>query len=136
MVVEPASLRKVRDGSLPNDAVLYAVVRPLCSFASLVDRNLSALAPSRELLESLEREKRDRKMSGMCEEGAHNSAWKDLNIGERYIDELRASEDARDRFRMVVEEAAEGDVYLVAPVSPRKRSHADVLARRASEGEL
>jgi hypothetical protein len=136
MVVEPASVRQARNGSLSDDAVLYAVVRPPCGFASLVERNLSALAPSRELLDELEREKRDRKMRGMCEEGAHNSAWCDLNLAERYVDELRASEEAGKEFRVLVKQAAESDVYLVAPGGSRRRSHVDVLVRRASGGGL
>ncbi|MCX2819708.1 MAG: hypothetical protein ACI9QA_000120 [Methanobacteriota archaeon] len=135
MPVEPTSVREMETNPV-EDTTTFGVSAP-SGFSSVVDRNLSALAPPSELVDAFETEKRDRKMRGMCDEGAHNSAWEDLNLRERYLDAVRGSDGAHEEFTAVMEESSEGELLLVSNYNPRKkRTFAGVLSERVREGSL
>ena len=121
---------------LPEGARRIGVVRkPTPWFHGVVDENRPALGPPRALLEEFKALEAQFEGQGMCDEGAHNAAWEELDFEERYREHLEtgAARDAVDELDALLESGA--DVALVCyENTERKRCHRtilrDVLARR------
>lgn len=113
-----------------GDAMLVGVARrPTSRFDAAVEENYPALGPPSALLDEFERRVEDLKMRGLCEEGAHNSAWAELDFGERYRDHLDADEGAEAALAEVTNHLRGGeDVVLICDGSADgKRSHRTAL---------
>ena len=79
--------------SLPSDARRVGVVRkPTPWFHGVVDENRPALGPSDDLLDEFQTRRDEFGLQGMCDEGAHNAAWEELDFAERYRDHLDTDE--------------------------------------------
>lgn len=120
----------------PGDARLVGVVRrPAPWFHGQVDENLRELGPPSDLLDEFKNEVENRKMRGMCSEGAHNSVWEDIEFEERYRDYLDGSQEAREALDTVVEllESDEDVVLVCYEDTDKKRCHRTVLVERISK---
>ncbi len=114
---------------LPADARRVGVVRkPTPWFHGVVDENRPALGPPRDLLDEFQAREDEFKLQGMCDEGAHNAAWEELDFEERYRDHLDA-----DAARAAVEDLCDllesgTDVALVCyENTDQKRCHRTAL---------
>lgn len=114
----------------PPEATLVGVVRrPAGWFHALVDENVRALGPPAELLASFKRRHEDLTLQGLCDEGAHNAAWEELDFEERYRDYLSTDEPAANALDALADRLEEGeDVVLVCfENTAKKRCHRTVL---------
>lgn len=118
-----------------GDATLVGVVRrPPGWFSETVDENIVALGPPGDLLDETERVETDFKMAGMCEEGAHNAAWEDVNFADRYRAYLDDSSDAATALAGLVARVEDGeDVALVCFEGDAKRCHRQLLKARLED---
>lgn len=131
MGVETAHALAVRqrppdgDGS-EEDARWVGVVRdPPGWFRRRVDVHYPTLGLDEETRATLETRRRDLQMRGLCEEGAHNAAWRELDVADRYRDHVSSGE-AR---AALTELAGHGnEVVLATDRRPGYRCHRDVLA--------
>jgi uncharacterized protein YeaO (DUF488 family) len=122
---------------LPDDASLIGVVRePTGWFHATVDENRPALGPPADLLDAFRTRHEDLKMQGLCDEGAHNAAWDDLDFAAAYRDHLRTDPAARAAVEDLTDRVESGEsVVLVCYEGEKKRCHrrvlVDVLERSA-----
>jgi hypothetical protein len=101
-------------------------------FRRRVDVSIEELGLSIETREELDRRTRDLRMQGLCEEGAHNAAWAELGVDDRYWDRLAtASDDLSDEFDALV--ARERPIVLATDRRPGFRCHRTVLADLLAE---
>ena len=101
-------------------------------FRRRVDVSIEELGLSIETREELDRRTRDLRMQGLCEEGAHNAAWAELGIDDRYRDRLAtASDDLSDEFDAIV--SRDRPVVLATDRRPGFRCHRTVLADLLAE---
>lgn len=115
---------------LPAGTRLVGVVRrPTRWFSPVVDRNLPALGPPESLLEAFQRRRDDMKMQGLCEEGAHNAAWDEVDFERRYRAHLEDDPAAEAALAELADLLAAGeDVALVCYENTnKKRCHRTVL---------
>lgn len=120
----------------PGNATLVGVVRtPTPWFHPQVDENRPELGPPEELLREFERTEEEFKTRGMCESGAHNAAWEELDFADRYREYLNSDPDARGAVRGLVERLRDGeDLWLVCfENTDDKRCHRTLLAERIRE---
>lgn len=114
---------------LPEDVHRVGVVRkPTRWFHGVVDENRPAVGPPENLLGEFQERKEQFKRQGMCDEGAHNAAWEELDFGERYREYLGTDEarSALDDLRRVLGEGT--DVALVCyENTDQKRCHRTIL---------
>lgn len=112
-----------------GDATLVGVVRrPTGWFRAAVDENHPELGPPDRLLDEFKARVEELKIDGMCDEGAHNAAWEDLDVADRYRSYLASDEDAAtamDGIRRRVESGE--DLVLVCFESDSKACHRHVL---------
>jgi len=112
---------------------LLAVVvrRPTGWFYASVNENYPELAPPEDLLGETKQREEELKMQGICEEGAHNAAWDDVDFDERYRASLDDSDDAQERLASLTDRARDGQpVVLVCFEGDNKRGHRHHLAER------
>ncbi|MFD1514542.1 DUF488 family protein [Halomarina rubra] len=115
---------------IPENATLVGVVRhPTGWFHAAVDENYQALGLSADLLETFKQRHEDLKLHGMCDEGAHNAAWDELDVSGRYRSQLtnnptaqQAVEDLLDRLR-----TGEHLVLVCFENTDKKRCHRTLL---------
>ncbi|APX96553.1 DUF488 family protein, N3 subclade [Natronorubrum daqingense] len=116
--------------SLPAEATLVGVVRqPTSWFHAAVDENYPELGPPADLLESFQSTVEDYKMRGLCEEGAHNAAWEEVDFEERYRSSLEDSSKAREA-RSDLEtrlESGESIALVCFENTDSKRCHRTIL---------
>lgn len=111
-----------------HGAVWVGVVRsPPSWFRRRVDYVYSALDIPTAASEALERRRRDLQMRGLCAEGAHNAAWEELKVDERYRAYLSSAE-ARKALQNVRTLTARERVVLATDRRPGFRCHRSVLA--------
>jgi uncharacterized protein YeaO (DUF488 family) len=113
---------------LPDDTRRVGVVRsPTPWFHGVVDENQPALGPPSELLEEFQAREESFKLDGMCEEGAHNAAWEELDFERRYRAHL-ATEEAQAAMDDLCDLLEDVDVALVCfENTDQKRCHRTVL---------
>jgi uncharacterized protein YeaO (DUF488 family) len=133
---------RVRDASLAavereladvsEDATLVGLVRtPSPDFRATVDENRPALAPPPTLREAFERRREDLRMRGLCAEGAHNAAWEEVGVDERYA--ARLDGPAADALADLADRLRDGeDLVLVCDATTGRRSHRTVVRERLS----
>jgi hypothetical protein len=137
MAIETAHAQDVRERPVEQSGrtddcagdVWVGVVRaPPEWFSRRVDSVRTALGLPSETTERLDRRRRDFRMQGLCADGAHNAAWDELDVDDRYRDHLStdaahealASLDARVR--------AGQRVVLATTRRPGVRCHRTTLA--------
>ncbi|QLH83698.1 DUF488 family protein [Halosimplex pelagicum] len=113
---------------LPGEATRVGVVRrPTGWFAALVDENRPELGPPESLLSETKDRQEDLRRQGLCDEGAHNAAWEEVNFATRYREHL-ASEAAAEAIADLAERVAAGEtVALVCFEGDSKRCHRRIL---------
>ncbi|MCU4798791.1 DUF488 domain-containing protein [Halobacteria archaeon HArc-gm2] len=120
---------------LPEGARRVGVVRkPTPWFHGAVDENRPALGPPRDLLEEFQAREEEFKLDGMCDEGAHNAAWEELDFEDRYCEYLE-TEEARSAVADLRETLADGtDVVLVCyENTDQKRCHRTILREELAD---
>ncbi|WP_205628388.1 DUF488 family protein, N3 subclade [Haloprofundus marisrubri] len=114
---------------LPEGTRLVGVVRrPTRWFHAAVDENRPTLGPPAALLDEFARERDDLKMAGLCEEGAHNAVWENVEFEARYREYL-GTEEPKSALETLTEELRAGDeIALVCfENTAKKRCHRTVL---------
>ena len=116
-------------------ATLVGVVRqPPRWFHGTVDENLRHLGPPVDLLDAVRDRREMLKAGGMCDEGAHNAAWEEVDFERRYREHLDTDPDARDAFDALAARVREGEsVALVCFEGEKKACHRRLLAERLRE---
>ncbi|WP_049925822.1 DUF488 family protein, N3 subclade [Halopiger goleimassiliensis] len=124
---------------LPAGTTLVGVVRkPAPWFHGTVDENHPELGPPEALLESFRETEEDLKLRGLCEEGAHNAAWDELEFEAAYRDHLESSADARAALADLENRLESGEPLTLVCYenTAKKRCHRtilrDVLEQRRS----
>ena len=114
---------------LSEDVRRVGVVRkPTRWFHGVVDENRPELGPPETLLDDFQARQEDFKVQGMCDEGAHNAAWEELDFDRRYRAHLD-SDAARATVDDLLDALARGtDVALVCyENTDNKRCHRTIL---------
>ncbi len=141
MSIETAHAQRVRERSLPDGAeptgdgpVWVGIVRsPPGWFDRRVDVDYPALGLLPETRESLDRRRRELRMQGLCAEGAHNAAWEELSVDERY--RRRLSNGVSDEVREALDSLVRREgVVLATDRRPGFRCHRSVLASVLDSG--
>lgn len=117
---------------LPPETRLVGVVRsPTSWFHGSVDENRPELGPPRELLDEFAEREEGLKLDGLCDEGAHNAAWEELDFERRYRDHLD-TDAARTEMDALLARLADGeDVALVCfENTDQKRCHRTILREK------
>lgn len=126
-------------GGRDDDTYWVGAVRsPPGWFRRRVDEHLPALGLGDGTREALEHRRQDLQMRGLCEEGAHNAAWVEVGVDDRYRRRLSSRGQSHDeRTRTVAVEnaldalaalAEDGRVVLATDRQPGFRCHRTVLA--------
>ncbi|ELZ17869.1 hypothetical protein C477_11712 [Haloterrigena salina JCM 13891] len=121
---------------LPPETTRVGVVRqPTSWFHGAVDENRPELGPPTDLLESFRQREEDMKMRGLCEEGAHNAAWDEVEFEEAYREHLEESADAQAALEDLESRLAEGESLALVCYenTEKKRCHRTVLREVLSE---
>ncbi|MEF8783656.1 MAG: DUF488 domain-containing protein [Haloarculaceae archaeon] len=93
-----------------------------------IDENYPELGPPESLLDEANDRQEKMQMQGMCEEGAHNAAWEDIDFAKRYREYLARSSEAQATVNALGDRVRAGeDVVLVCYESDDKRCHRHVL---------
>lgn len=129
--------------ALPDGTTLVGVVRkPTHWFAGAVDENHPALGPPAALLDEFQERHEDRKRQGLCDEGAHNAVWEDLDFAGRYRDHLRDDPDAQAAVDALLDRLRDGErlALVCYENTDQKRCHRTILdshlrERLAAESE-
>ena len=114
---------------LPQGTRRVGVVRsPTPWFHGAVDENRPALGPPSDFLEEFQSREESFKLDGMCEEGAHNAAWEELDFEETYRDHLTSGEARASMDDLVSLLQAGEDVALICyENTDQKRCHRTIL---------
>ncbi|WP_312908338.1 DUF488 domain-containing protein [Natronosalvus caseinilyticus] len=115
---------------LESETTLVGVVRqPTSWFHAAVDENLPALGPPSPLLEDAKTATEDLKMAGMCDEGAHNASWEQVEFEDRYREHLETESEAREALAELEGRLEDGEsIALVCfENTGKKRCHRTVL---------
>ncbi|WP_224269466.1 DUF488 family protein [Haloprofundus salinisoli] len=120
---------------LPEEARLVGVVRrPTRWFHAAVDENRPTLGPPEALLDEFARERDDLKMAGLCDEGAHNAAWENIDFEGRYREYLETEEPQPALESLTADLRAGDEVALVCfENTEKKRCHRTVLRDALAE---
>ncbi|MDG5759709.1 DUF488 family protein [Natronococcus sp. A-GB1] len=121
---------------LPDEATRVGVVRkPAPWFHAAVDENVPELGPPVDLLEAVRGTEEDLKRQGLCDEGAHNAAWDQVDFGERYQEHLEESPEAQADLEELADRL--GDDESLALVcyenTEKKRCHRTILREQLEE---
>ena len=104
------------------------VRRPPPWFHAAVAENRRELGPPVDLLEAVRERREDLKTAGICETGAHNAAFEEVDFDTRYREHLRADDDAGAALAALRERVSDGeDVALVCLEADNKRCHRHAL---------
>ena len=112
------------------EATLVGVVRkPTRWFHGSVDENVPELGPPVGLLEAVSAAEDDLKIQGLCEEGAHNAAWDQINFESRYQTHLEGSADARAALSALEDRLTGGESLALVCYenTEKKRCHRTIL---------
>lgn len=110
-----------------GDGTLVGVVRrPPGWFHAQVEENHRSLGPPDALLDEVKDRQEELQTRGICEEGALNAAWEEIDFERRYREYLDAEEP--DALGELVDRAHDGeDLTLVCFEADGKRCHRHVL---------
>ena len=113
----------------PETTAVGVVRKPAPWFHAAVDENRPALGPPAELLESFAGAEEELKMCGLCEEGAHNAAWDQVEFESVYREHLETDPDARAALAALESrlEAGESLTLVCYENTAKKRCHRTVL---------
>jgi hypothetical protein len=120
---------------LPEGTRRVGVVRsPTPWFHGVVDENRPALGPPADFLEEFKRREASFKLDGMCEEGAHNAAWEELDFEARYREHL-TTDEAQAAMDDLLDRLHSGeDVSLVCfENTDQKRCHRTILREELAD---
>lgn len=136
MDTETGAVRETYHAAIQHDLVdlaggehLVGVVRrPTPWFHGAVDENHRELGPPESLLDEVKDRQEAFQLQGLCEEGALNAAWEDVDFAERYHEYLADSDEAQATIADIVDRVRAGvDVVLVCYESDDKRCHRHLL---------
>jgi len=115
-----------------GSATLVGVVRrPPRWFHGVVAENHRELGPSAALLDEVQERRERLKAGGMCDEGAHNAAWEEVEFERRYAEYLDTGEEARAALESLADRVRGGEpLALVCFEGPNKACHRRLLADR------
>jgi uncharacterized protein YeaO (DUF488 family) len=118
-----------------GEATLVGVVRrPPRWFHSVVDENHRELGPPAALLDAVQERRQTLKAGGMCDEGAHNAAWEEVEFERRYREYLEGDGGAEAALAALANRVrGGGSVALVCFEGPNKACHRRLLAERLRE---
>lgn len=120
---------------LPETIRRVGVVRrPTRWFYGVVEENRPALGPPEDLLDEFQDHEEAFKRQGLCEEGAHNAAWEELDFEERYQSYLDTdeAESAVEELLSLLDDGT--DVALVCyENTDKKRCHRTILREHLEE---
>lgn len=135
-VSDPPPIRETYHAALQHDLIsltgeehLVGVVRrPTRWFGGTVDENRSALGPPAALLDEFKDRHEALKAQGLCDEGAHNAAWEEIDYDCRYRTHLETDPDAQTALDELVEILADGEpIVLVCYESDAKACHRHII---------
>lgn len=135
-VDELGRLRETYHAAIQHDLVdltgeerfVGIVRRPTPWFAGAVDENIPSLGPPAELLDEFKQRVEDMKIQGLCEEGAHNAAWDEIDVERRYREHLTSDAEAQQAMDDLLATVEDGqDVVLVCFEAENKQCHRHVL---------
>ena len=115
---------------LPPDVTRLGVVRhPTGWFHAAVDENQPDLGPPTDVLEDVRTAAENMKRQGLCEDGAHNAAWKQVGFESAYREYLETAADAQAALSELADRLAAGEsIALVCYENTEtKRCHRTVL---------
>jgi len=115
---------------VPSEATLVGVVRrPTGWFRTTVDENYPALGPPEDLLNEFKQRHEDFKMQGMCDEGAHNAAWDEVEFEDRYGSHLTDAAEAQEAVAELTDRLQDGEqlVFVCFENTDQKRCHRTLL---------
>ncbi|MCU4740194.1 DUF488 family protein [Natronoglomus mannanivorans] len=115
---------------VPSEATLVGVVRqPTAWFHGAVDENVPALGPPDDLLEETKRAAEDLKLSGFCEEEAHNASWEQVGFESRYREYLETDDEAQAALTALEDRLDSGEslVLVCFENTAKKRCHRTIL---------
>jgi hypothetical protein len=113
------------DGSQTGPEWIGVVRSPPGWFRRRVDALCPELGLSAETRAALDERRRDLRMQGLCEAGAHNAAWAELAVDDRYRARLR-SDPATEQVAALASRAE--PLVLATARQPGLRCHREVLA--------
>lgn len=115
--------------TLEGDERLVGVVRrPTRWFGGAVDENRSALGPPPALLDEFKDRHESLKARGLCDEGAHNAAWEEINYERRYRDHLERDPAAQTALDELIEVVTSGEpIVLVCYEGDDKACHRHIV---------
>jgi len=118
-----------------GSATLVGVVRqPPRWFHGTVDENHPALGPPAELLDEFRDQRETLKAGGMCDEGAHNAAWEEIDFERRYRERLDEDDEASAAFEALLARLGDGEsLALVCFEGENKACHRRSLLERFHE---
>lgn len=115
---------------VPSEATLVGVVRrPTGWFRTTVDENYPMLGPPEDLLDKFKQQQEDFKLQGMCDEGAHNAAWDEIEFADRYQSYLTETSAAQEALADLTGRLNDGEhlVLVCFENTDQKRCHRTLL---------
>jgi uncharacterized protein YeaO (DUF488 family) len=114
-----------------SGTLVGVVRRPPRWFHGVVSENHRELGPPAALLDAVQERRERLKTGGMCDEGAHNAAWDEVEFERRYAEYLDSDGDARAAIESLADRVARGEsLALVCFEGPNKACHRRLLADR------
>lgn len=113
----------------PGTTFVGVVRRPTGWFRSTVDENHPDLGPPRELLDAIKQQHEEFKLQGMCDEGAHNAAWDEVEFDQRYRSYLSESPQAQEVIAELTDRLRNEEqlVLVCYENTDQKRCHRTIL---------
>lgn len=115
---------------IPSAATLVGVVRrPPAWFQGTVDENYPALGPPPDLLDEFKERHEALKLQGLCDDGAHNTAWAEIEFEARYRSHLTEAAEAREALTELKRRLRAGEelVFVCFENTAQKRCHRTLL---------
>lgn len=121
--------------SVPEGATLVGVARrPTGWFSAAVDENHPELGPPADLLDRVHDRREDLQLAGLCEEGAHNAAFEEVDFEGRYREHLEsAAADAAVRNLLERLRGGEDLALVCFENTAKKRCHRTILLDHLAE---
>lgn len=113
----------------PEATLVGVVRRPTGWFRTTIDENYPALGPPEDLLDEFKQRHEDFEMQGMCDEGAHNAAWDEVEFEDRYRSHLTEATEAQGAVAELAERLRDGQqlVLVCFENTDQKRCHRTLL---------